>query len=80
MILTIMIVRFVDRREELSTLDKLFKSGEAQRVLAFNTNMPRIPVTRGQIKYEFNHLLSARTVNGRKTVVQRDAQLLRSAR
>jgi len=27
------------------------------KIGVFNTNMPRIPVTRGQIKYEFNHLL-----------------------
>jgi hypothetical protein len=27
------------------------------KIRRFNTSIPRIPVTRGQIKYEFNHLL-----------------------
>ena len=27
------------------------------KIRTFDTNIPRIPVTRGQIKYEFNHLL-----------------------
>ncbi len=27
------------------------------KIRRFNTSIPRIPVTRGQVKYEFNHLL-----------------------
>jgi hypothetical protein len=35
LILTIMIVRFVDRKDELSTLNMLFKSGKAHLVVVY---------------------------------------------